>query len=48
MRQISDSRVVITNEMMDSNSRIRLAVVIDVVVLVAFFVVIGIMAAKIR
>jgi hypothetical protein len=48
MRQISESEVVITNEMKDSNSRVRLAVVIDVVVLVTFFAVIGIMAVKIR
>jgi len=36
--------------MMDSNSdyRVRLAVIFDVVILVGFFVVIGVMAAKAR
>jgi len=36
--------------MMDSNSdyRVRVAVILDVVVLVGFFVAIGIMAAKAR
>jgi hypothetical protein len=37
-------------EMTDSNSnyRVRLAAILDVVVLVGFFVVIGIMAAKVH
>jgi hypothetical protein len=47
---ISDSEVVITNQMMDNKNdyRIRLAVILDVLMPVAFIAVIGIMAVKVR